>query len=75
MAMTPVPSPPLLPWTDWQFWVVTVVALLAAAWIVRRMLPKRLLGGARRGAAKRATLTIGGRAVDAARPSGKSDCH
>lgn len=30
-----------MPWTDWQFWVVTVAAVVGVAFIVRPMLPSR----------------------------------
>lgn len=73
MAMLPpTAAPPKFPVGDWQFWIVTTVAIVAAVWLFRRLLPKRLFGGHRRGG-KPATLTIGGRAV--AGGSKRSDCH
>ncbi len=30
-----------LPWTDWQFWVVSVVALWGVVAIVRAVVPRR----------------------------------
>jgi len=30
-----------LPWTDWQFWVVTLVALWGAVAILRSVVPRR----------------------------------
>jgi len=30
-----------MPWNDWQFWIVTLVALLGACAVVRPMLPSR----------------------------------
>lgn len=51
----------MFPVTDWQFWVVTLLALLAAAWLIRGL--ARFLLHSRKGKAapKRATLTIDGR--------------
>lgn len=54
----PQPSP-ALPLGDWQFWVVTAIALVAAAALLRAIWPRN-----RRGATQRATLTIGGRVPD-----------
>lgn len=49
---------------DWQFWVVTALALGAAAWLVRGVI--RFAVHARRGRAapKKTPLTIEGRAPD-----------
>lgn len=63
----------LFPVWDWQFWVVTLVALAAAAWLVYKLFPRRLLGKRRRAPARRATLTIGGRPVEP--PRSGTDCH
>jgi hypothetical protein len=30
-----------VPIGDWQFWVVTIIALVGAVWLVRTVLPKR----------------------------------
>ena len=57
-----------MPWNDWQFWIVTLAALLAVFAVARPLLPAR---GRRRAcpgcgpepdraAGRRATLTIGG---------------
>ena len=49
---------------DWQFWVVTALAAVAAAWLVRGLL--RFILNQRKGGKappKRTTLTIDGRAV------------
>lgn len=46
---------------DWQFWVVTALFLAAVAWLARGIIP-RLKG--RKGASRRATLTVGGKPVD-----------
>jgi hypothetical protein len=52
-----------MPWHDWQFWVVSLIAIVAA-WIVLRMLiPAGLISGKRTKATK-ARLTIGGKPVD-----------
>jgi hypothetical protein len=45
-----------MPVGDWQFWVVTVLALIAAWLVVRLFIPKRR---AKRG--RRTRLTIEGR--------------
>lgn len=30
-----------MPWGDWQFWCVTIAALLAAAALIRVLIPRR----------------------------------
>ncbi|MDQ7012356.1 MAG: hypothetical protein Q9O74_00495 [Planctomycetota bacterium] len=71
---TPQPevSPPMFPVGDWQFWVVTAIALVAVVWLGRRLLPKRFFRSRRRGA-KPATLTISGKPVERAKKRG--ECH
>lgn len=54
-----------MPWGDWQFWIVTVAALGAAAWLLRGWLPS--VRSAKR-TQRRATLTIGGKPVDRSKP-------
>jgi len=58
---------------DWQFWVVTALAACAAAWLVRKVV--RFILRTRRGksAPKRATLTIGGKAVSSHSPPSRDD--
>jgi predicted permease len=48
---------------DWQFWVVTAAALVAALWLLRALVPRRFRRRARR-RGTRASLTVGGKAVD-----------
>lgn len=53
------------PVEDWQFWVVTLAAILAAGWLLRSVLPipwlrRRRL---RRRTTSRATLTVGGKTI------------
>lgn len=50
-----------MPWGDWQFWVVTAMAIGAGILVIRPMLPKRF-----RRAPKgiRAQLTLKGRKID-----------
>jgi hypothetical protein len=58
---------PGFPVHDWQFWLVTALALGAAAWLLRGVLP---IGSRRRRARRgqrRATLTVDGRAVSTKR--------
>lgn len=31
----------MMPWGDWQFWVVTLAAVLALVWLVRLFKPKK----------------------------------
>ncbi len=70
------PAPAPLPLTDPQFWIVTIAAVCAGAWIVWRMLPKSLLFKHRKPPAKPATLTVGGKAVEAKpKPQPKPKCH
>lgn len=64
-----------MPWTDWQFWVVTILALGGLALVLRPLLPSRSSSG-RCGTCpsgtksgdpkvgKRTTLTVEGRRVD-----------
>ncbi|MFM9958494.1 MAG: hypothetical protein ACKVZJ_10480 [Phycisphaerales bacterium] len=49
-----------LPVHDWQFWVVTLLVLAAAVYLVWQVVGAVR---ARRGRARRATLTVGGRPV------------
>lgn len=66
-------APPPFPLGDWQFWVVTAVAFAAFAWIVWKLVPRRLFGKRRRGASKSATLTVGGRPLERERK--RAECH
>lgn len=51
-----------MPWSDWQFWVVSVSALGAALIFVRTLLPRR------KRKPKRTSLTISaGRSADGSR--------
>ena len=53
----------MFPVGDWQFWVATVLAVLAAGYLLRKFVPWRALR--RRSAQQsRATLTIERRAMD-----------
>lgn len=73
-AAPPAPAP--LPLTDPQFWIVTLAAVCAGAWIIWRMLPKSLLFKHRKPPAKRTTLTVDGKAVEAKpKPQPKPNCH
>lgn len=62
---------------DWQFWVVTGVAVLAAAWLLRGILPIPWLQKRRRARRKqhRATLTVEGRTVSKSGGGGGGSCH
>jgi len=51
-----------VPVHDWQFWVVTTGAVIAAVFIVRAAIPEKYRPGRRR-RGKAANLTIGGRSV------------
>jgi hypothetical protein len=50
-----------VPIGDWQFWVVTVLAVLALAYLLREVLPARLSVWKRRRGERKATLTIEGK--------------
>ncbi len=50
-----------IPWSDWQFWVVSAMVALAALWLLRGVLPGRR---ASKGQQRGATLTVGGRPVE-----------
>ena len=49
-----------LPWGDWQFWVVTLLAIAAAWWLVRPFIPSKRRREKR--GERRASLTIEGSA-------------
>lgn len=51
----------VMPVHDWQFWVVTVIAVGALAYLLRRVVPAGLLGKKKPGT--KTSLTIGGKAV------------
>lgn len=53
------------PLHDWQFWVVTGAALLAALWLLRGILPIPWLKRRRRRRrqSRSATLTVGGKTI------------
>ncbi len=48
---------------DWQFWVVTLAAFVAAVWLLAKVLPWRRVLGKPKRKGTRATLTVGGKAV------------
>lgn len=50
-----------VPVDDWQFWVVTALVLIAAAWMTRGLWSGRHKS---KGQQRRATLTIGGKPVE-----------
>lgn len=56
-------DPPLKPapsmFADWQFWLVTLIAVAAAAYLTRPLWRKKTTGKK-----QRITLTIGGQPVD-----------
>jgi hypothetical protein len=49
---------------DWQFWVVTALALLAAGYIAHRVLPPKWLPWKKKPKGRSATLTVGGKPVE-----------
>lgn len=56
------------PVRDWQFWVATLLALLAAGWLLRGVIPwRRILGRPARRRGKRATLTLDGVPIERSR--------
>ncbi len=54
------------PISDWQFWVVTAVFLLAATWLLKGVMPIPWLTkrAKRKKGTKHVSLTIGGKAPD-----------
>jgi hypothetical protein len=58
--------------TDWQFWVVTILALTALFWMLRNVLPRNISPFASRERGRSATLTIGGKVVDRKKRPGRS---
>lgn len=53
---------------DWQFWVVTSLALCAVIFLAWQVIPRAL---GRKGKARKATLTIGGKPVGTAEASSR----
>lgn len=55
-----------LPLDDWQFWVVSVIALAALVVVLRMVVPAPLIPRPfrRRDRGRRATLTVGGKPVE-----------
>ena len=55
-----------MPIGDWQFWVVTLLALCALGYLLRNVLPVPFFSkrAKRRKHESRATLTVGGRQVE-----------
>lgn len=54
-----------MPTSDWQFWLVTLVALAAAVVVVRKLAPPNWLPRMlRRPTGRKATLTVKGKSVD-----------
>lgn len=52
------------PIRDWQFWLVSGIALIALWLVLRNVLPSTLGGQRGKGQSKKATLTIGGKAPE-----------
>jgi hypothetical protein len=52
----------VLPIHDWQFWIVSALALCAALYILRAVLPERWNPLRRKKPGVRTTLTISGKA-------------
>lgn len=57
------------PIDDWQFWIATLLSLLALIWLVRGAIPWRVFG---RKKGSRATLTIEGKPTSS---KSKRSCH
>jgi hypothetical protein len=55
-----------MPVHDWQFWVVSAIALVALVYLLRRVVPAGFLGTKKPGT--KTSLTIGGKAIDAKSP-------
>ncbi len=55
-----------MPIGDWQFWVVTLLALSAAGYLLRNVLPIPFFSkrAKRKKHESRATLTVGGKRVE-----------
>lgn len=53
-----------LPVNDWQFWVVSVGALVALVYLLRNILPEKWVPFRKSRKGRAATLTIGGKAVE-----------
>ena len=50
-----------LPVDDWQFWVATVIAIGAAYFVARMILPRGWFPGGKKAPSRKVTLTIDGR--------------
>lgn len=54
-----------IPWTDWQFWVATLIALGALWLVLRNLLPPGWLPFTKsKGKETKTSITIGGKPVD-----------
>lgn len=56
----------MIPWGDWQFWVVTLVAAAAAWWVLRTVIPQSWwgrLGLKKKVKGRAASLTVERKAV------------
>ncbi|MBL4590361.1 MAG: hypothetical protein JKY96_00220 [Phycisphaerales bacterium] len=54
-----------MPFNDWQFWVVTIIAI-GALWMLKRVLMPKKKG-------TKATLTVGGKPITKHKPK-SDDC-
>lgn len=52
-----------LPWRDWQFWVVTAIFVVAAAYVLREVVPGGWWPWKKKKKGKAATLTVEGKGL------------
>jgi hypothetical protein len=53
-----------MPVGDWQFWIVSLAALIAVLYLLRGVLPRKLSPFRRRGAGVKTSLTVAGKSVE-----------
>ncbi|MDP7028995.1 MAG: hypothetical protein QF733_02100 [Phycisphaerales bacterium] len=63
----------LMPWADWQFWVVSVAAIAAMGFALRPLVKRAVRRGRASGGWKRTTLTHEGRHLARSRRSSEHD--
>lgn len=64
---------PAFPTHDWEFWVASAIALFAAAWLLRNILPIPFLSARskRKQRERRVTLTVKGQKPGPTEPANK----
>ena len=64
MTDQPAANPSGIPYQDWQFWIATLVALIAAYAVLRMVVPASWFPGATKAQSKKVSLTVEGKKPD-----------